>query len=298
MDQPRIERILRLMKMMSGNTNYTIGELAKILGITSRSVYRYIDTIEASGFTIEKVQKNVYKLGEMPKDFVDLNKLIYFSEEEAYLVNSLINGLDTSNALRAELQKKLSAIYQCTSIADYIINKSCAANIDLLGQAMRDKKKVILKRYASGNSKQISDRLIEPYEFTTNYMDVWGYDIEHADNRVFKISRIDWVSVLDDTWSKESLHKKARTDCFRMSGYDSYHVKLELSLKAKNLLIEEYPLAEKHIVKKSGKWIFETDVCKLEGVGRFVIGLADQIKIKAGSELQDYIKTFTEQYLR
>ena len=29
MDQPKIERMLRLMKMMSGNTNYTIDELAE-----------------------------------------------------------------------------------------------------------------------------------------------------------------------------------------------------------------------------------------------------------------------------
>ena len=32
MDQPKIERMLRLMKMMSGNTNYTIDELAEKLG--------------------------------------------------------------------------------------------------------------------------------------------------------------------------------------------------------------------------------------------------------------------------
>ena len=31
MDQPKIERMLRLMKMMSGNTNYTIEELASKL---------------------------------------------------------------------------------------------------------------------------------------------------------------------------------------------------------------------------------------------------------------------------
>ena len=56
MEQPRIERMLRLMKLMSGNTNYTIGELAKKLGITYRSVYRYLETFESSGFVVEKVR--------------------------------------------------------------------------------------------------------------------------------------------------------------------------------------------------------------------------------------------------
>ena len=297
MEQPRIERMLRLMKLMSGNTNYTIGELAKKLGITYRSVYRYIDTFENSGFVVDKVRKNVYKLGKMPKGLVELDKLIYFSEEEAYIVNSLINGLDATNALKADLHRKLAAVYQCTSIGNYIEDKNCAANIEMLGQAIREKKKVILKNYESGNSKQIADRLIEPYEFTTNYIDIWGYDIEKGENKVFKISRIDWVCVLDDEWSKESLHQKARTDCFRMSGNESYHVKLELTIKAKSLMTEEYPLSEKFITKKSGRWIFETDVCKLEGVGRFVIGLADHIKILEGQELFQYIYNFTKDNL-
>jgi hypothetical protein len=83
-----------------------------------------------------------------------------------------------------------------------------------------------------------------------------------------------------------------------MSGNESYHVKLELTIKAKSLMTEEYPLSEKFITKKSGRWIFEADVCKLEGAGRFVIGLADQIKILEGDELKGYITNFTNQFLK
>ena len=91
MDQPKVERMLRLMKMMSGNTNYTVEELADRLGMSYRSVYRYIDTFKASGFVVEKIQKNIYKISKIPRSYVDMKNLIYFSEEEAYLVNELIN---------------------------------------------------------------------------------------------------------------------------------------------------------------------------------------------------------------
>jgi predicted DNA-binding transcriptional regulator YafY len=246
---------------------------------------------------VDKLRKNVYKLGKMPKGLVEMDKLIYFTEEEAYIVNSLINRLDTTNALKADLHRKLTAVFQCTSIADYFEDKNCAANIEMLGQAIREKKKVILKNYESGNSRRIADRVIEPYEFTTNYIDIWGFDIEKGENKVFKISRIDWVCILDDEWTKEAMHQKAKTDCFRMSGNENYHVKLELSIKAKSLLTEEYPLSEKHITKKSGRWIFEANVCRLEGVGRFVIGLADQIKVLEGQELKDYIANFVKSHL-
>ena len=51
------------------------------------------------------------------------------------------------------------------------------------------------------------------------------------------------------------MHRKSMTDCFRISGYKPSHIKLELSMMAKNLLIEEYPLAEKDLHNNEGKWI-------------------------------------------
>ena len=132
MDQPKIERMLRLLKMMSGNNNYTIEELAKKLDTSYRSIYRYIDTFKASGFTVIKVRSNVYKIGKMPRGHVDMSKLIYFSEEEAFLVNSMIDGLHQTNQLKTELKKKLAAVYSLTSIADYVHSKECISNIHKL----------------------------------------------------------------------------------------------------------------------------------------------------------------------
>ena len=297
MDQPKIERMLRLMKMMSGNTNYTIDELADKLGMSYRSVYRYIDTFKASGFVIEKLQKNVYKVGRMPRSHVDMSKLIYFSEEEAYLVNSMINGLHPTNQLKSDLKKKLSAIYSCTSIANYVHSEESISNIQELENAVRDKKKVILKSYESANSHEVTDRFIEPFEFTTNCIDIWGYDLEKQECRVFKISRIKSVVVLDDSWSNEEKHQKSKTDCFRMSGFEQTPVKLELSLMAKNLLLEEYPLAQKDLKEVGGKWILDTMVSDMAGVGRFVIGLADEVQVIDSPALTDYIKTFVRSYL-
>lgn len=297
MDQPKIERMLRLMKMMSGNTNYTIEELASKLGMSYRSVYRYIDTFKASGFVIEKLQKNVYKVGKMPRSLVDMSKLIYFSEEEAYLVNSMIDGLHPTNQLKIDLKKKLSAIYSCTSIANYVHSEDTASNILELEKAVREKKKVILKAYESANSKGVSDRFVEPFEFTTNCIDIWGYDLEKKECRVFKISRISSVVVLEDYWTNEDKHQKSKTDCFRMSSFEQTPVKLELSLRAKNLLLEEYPLAQADLKEIDGKWILDTMVSNMAGVGRFVIGLADEVKVIDSPALVEYIKAFVKNYL-
>ncbi|MBR4298731.1 MAG: WYL domain-containing protein [Bacteroidales bacterium] len=289
--------MLRLMKLMSGNENYTITELSKKLDMSYRTVYRYIETFKASGFVVNKVRTNVYKIGKMPRSHVDMKNLIYFSEEEAYIINDIINGLHDSNQLKSGLMKKLSAIYSCTSIADYVHSAETSVKIEKLGQAIREKKKVILKAYESANSQEISDRFIEPFEFTTNCLDIWAYDIEKCENKVFKISRIGEVVIIDDVWNHTERHQKSITDCFRISGFVQTPVKLELSIRAKNLLLEEYPLAEKDIRNVDRKWLLETKVSGMEGVGRFVIGLAGDIKVIDSPELNAYIQDFYTRHL-
>ena len=153
MDQPKIERMLRLMKMMAGNRNYTIDELAEKLGTSYRSIYRYIDTFKDCGFVVNKVRSNVYKLGKLPKSYVELKNLIYFSEEEAYVVNGLINSLDATNMLKANLKKKLSAVYDSTSIVKYVQKSEVAEHIEQLGEAIRSKS--VSSNFASADFRKI-----------------------------------------------------------------------------------------------------------------------------------------------
>ena len=298
MDQPKIERMLRLMKMMAGNRNYTIDELAEKLGTSYRSIYRYIDTFKDCGFVVNKVRSNVYKLGKLPKSYVELKNLIYFSEEEAYVVNGLINSLDATNMLKANLKKKLSAVYDSTSIVKYVQKSEIAEHIEQLGEAIRSKRKVILKAYESAHSQEVADRFIEPFELTTNCIDVWGFDLEKQENRVFKISRIGKVCLLQDSWSNEESHQTSKTDCFRISSFEQSPVKLELSLMAKSLLVEEYPLAEMDLRHEDDKWILETMVSGMEGVGRFVLGLLNEIKIIDSPALEDYIDNYVNNFLK
>lgn len=81
-------------------------------------------------------------------------------------------------------------------------------------------------------------------------------------------------------------------DCFRMNGKKSIQVILKMTLKAKTLLVEEYPLSTRDITFKEGAWWLNTTVKDLAGVGRFVIGLADQIEVVDSPELQQYLHKF------
>jgi predicted DNA-binding transcriptional regulator YafY len=121
---------------------------------------------------------------------------------------------------------------------------------------------------------------------------MWAYDKDDGCNKIFRISRIGNIRI-GDAWSSKNLHKKGQMDVFHCTGVKQVEVKLELDMLAHNLLIEEYQDAESEVVKDSnGKWILDTMVWDIHGVGRFYCGLADHITILEGSELIEYAKDF------
>ena len=297
MDQQKIERMLRLMKLMSGSENYTIDELSRKLDLSCRTIYRYINIIESAGFVVTKIRANTYRIGKVPKVSVDIEKLLFFSEEEAYLVNSLIDHIVPTNGLRANLKSKLSAVYDCTTVADYVDNKFISVHIESLSEAAKAKQKVILRNYESGNSHTVRDRLIEPFGFTRDYIDVWAYDLEDGHNKIFKISRIGEVVVLDEKWTGEASHRKNGMDVFRMTGKTPTRVKLVMSVMAKNLLIEEYPLAERDLKREGANWALDTGIYNFAGIGRFYMGLAHEIRIVDSPEFESFVIKYVKQFL-
>lgn len=297
MDQTKIVKMLRLMKLLTGNVSRTIDQVAKEMSITPRTVYRYIDDIREAGFVVNKLYGNVYAMGKVGRGLSDFNRLIYFTEEEAYITAKMIEGIDNNNVLKRDLQRKLASVYDSTSIANYIDNTVNASNVEALADAIKRKKQVILKQYESAHSNEAKDRLVEPIEFTANMIDIWAYDIENGDNRVFKIQRIHSVEVMDTDWAFKSKHKAIKPDVFRMVGNLNEKVVLQLNTRAKSLLLEEFPLAEKDLKREDGKWFLKTTIHSLEGAGRFVIGLAADIKIIEGDKLRKYIMDYQKKHI-
>ena len=292
MEQPRVERTLRLMRLMSGNAYLTVEQLAKRLDTSTRSIYRYIDTFKTCGFAVEKIDDSIYRLISMPSGYKDLQKLVYFSEEEARVLTYLIESLDETNSLKSSLYRKLCAVCDTKSIKEYSGTSKNAANVQALGNAMKDRKTVILKDYSSSSSGTVRDRVVEPFEFTNNHIDIWAYDCEKKDVRLFKIARIGWVDILPIDWQHGDEHDKGYLDAFRMQGKTQTHVRLEMTLRARNLLCEEFPLAIPDVTEKDGKFFFDSMVTHMEGVGRFVIGLMGDIRVLDSPELVAYINDY------
>ena len=165
-----------------------------------------------------------------------------------------------------------------------------ASNVNRLLEAIEEHRQVVLVDYASSHTGVVRNRLVEPFGFTTNYVQAWCYEPESGMNKLFKVSRIGSVEVLDVEWQSEVQHAEGYIDIFRMTGFDQHRVQLRLGMLARNLLIEEYPLAERDITSLGDKsWLLDAMVCNYLGIGRFVMGLLDDVEIVDSPEFERYI---------
>lgn len=290
MDQPKIERVLRLMKMMTGNVNYTVEDLAERLETSPRSIYRYIETFKDAGFVVQKIDGGVYRLGKESKYFKSISQLIHFTDEEAHIVNQLIEALDDTNMLKQNLRKKLTSVYNCTSMANSIVKGKNAININHIIEAIEGKRQVVLKNYASSHTGIIRDRLVEPFGFTTNYIQIWCYEPESGMNKLFNTARVGSVEVLQQEWQHTTEHREGYIDIFRMMGFEQKRVQLKVGVMARNLMTEEYPLSERDMTQiDDNHWLLDTQVCNYIGISRFVLGLMSDIEIVDSPEFEQYI---------
>lgn len=298
MNQPKIVRTLRCLALLSGNTIYTIDELAEKLGVSSRTIYRYIDTFKEAGFSVPRVREHEYHLESLGDNFKDLSNVIYFSDEEAYIVNRLLDSLDSSNSLKAGLKRKLSAIYDSTNLAQRIDNKNTAKKVEMLVEAIREHKVVELRDYVSSYAGQTRSFKVEPFKFTSNFSDVWALDCKSGINKRFKILRIGEVVKTNEPWSKEYAHHDEPMDAFHCFGPEEYHVVIKMNNAAKNIMVEEFPLTEPDIKpipdcviggEKDQAWQYEGICRHLWGIGRFCLGQQLNLEVVECDALKDFM---------
>ena len=292
MDQPKLERLLRLMKLLTANTTYNVDQLAERLQMSRRTIYRYIDTFREAGFVIKKAGDCI-RLDKESPHFRDISQLVHFTEEEAVILKSAIENIDDTNLLKQNLKRKLYSVYDNKTLADTVVRGKNAPNIRTLIEAIDRQRQAILHSYQSPHGGEVRDRRVEPFAFTTNYVQVWCYDPEAGACKLFKTSRIGSVELTAEAWEHGAEHREGFIDVFRMHGGARHRVRLELGLLAYNLLCEEYPLAERDVRPLGrGRWLLDTQVAGFAGVGRFAVGLLDDIRIVDSPELTAYIRDY------
>lgn len=286
----RLETAFKLLLYLSGSFGYSLTQIMDKFSMSERTAYRYLQTLRYAGFVIDN-RNGYYKVNKNEGEGKSLSDLLHFSQEEAWILNKAIHSIDDSIGIKNELVKKLYSLYDFDRVIYPIIRKENGENIHTIIEAMKDKNQLFFRNYSSANSDITRDRLVEPVSFTYNFNFVWCFEPGSMENKLFKTSRIEKVELIPKKWQHESKHAMGKVDLFRMSSFDSLPVKLRMTTRARNLLCEEYPMAEEYVVSAGkNEFVFETHVCKYEGVGRFVIGLFDEITVLESGEFRNYLR--------
>ena len=290
MDQERFDRQLRLLVLLTQDRDTDIDSLSRELQMSRRSIYRYIETFRELGFVVEK-RGNRYRVAPSSPFFRRITERIHFTEDEALTINQVLNAVYDRSPQVRHLRQKLSSLYDFDVLARHGVDEHIARNLAALYDAVKLERVAVLRGYVSPSSGKVSDRMVEPYMFLSENSEVRCYELATGMNKTFKISRAERVDLLDMLWSHKEAHLPFYTDMFGFSGEQLFPVRLVLGPLSARLLIEEVPSAASQLaLLDDGRYRLHARVCSYKGVGRFVLGLCDDVEVESPREFKDYLR--------
>lgn len=291
MELDKFDRQLRLIDYLVGNTRYTLAEIGDRLGLSRRSMYRYVEFLRLAGFIIHN-DGGIYSIDLGSPFIAGLTQRVRFTGLELEAMADLLNSAKDDNLAIKGLKRKFSEIYGVNLLSGATINRKEAENVERLYDAIARRRKVMLHSYASSNSDTVSDRLVEPFKFMERNRAVRCYEISSSKCKTFNIGRIQGeVEVLEDPWEYTTQHIYYYTDIFGFSNEHPVRVKLIMGRLASRVLMEEYMVDENQfVIVDDHHWMISLKVCGFKGIGRFVLGLLNDIEVVDSPEFVAYLK--------
>jgi proteasome accessory factor C len=289
MSQSKMSRLLRLLMLLNNTRTYSMQELEERTEMSDSTLYRYLDTFEEAGFLINR-HNGRYNLKAEDKNVRSLNKLFHFSEEEAYILYQTLSLLEKSSPVKEKLIHKLHTLYDFRSMAAAQQNSRIGL-ISTITTAIDEKKQLEIVAYRSSNSDTITNRIVEPFRFLDDHAAIWCFDIADNQCKQFRLARMESVQLSATGWQYENDHLVPFCDAFRLSAPTPIAtVVAKLSLKAYNLLIEEFPLSQPYIKTDVHQYMLAIPVADYHGIGRFVMGLWDEITVVEPEDFLNFLE--------
>jgi proteasome accessory factor C len=286
--QAKILRVFQLIALLKAGGR-TVAQLADQLNAAERTIYRYFKLLEEIGFIIDADFSGRYFIHRDEVESLEDQ----FTLDELGTLRQLIQQ-ETKPPLQENLLRKLAFHSESRDLPKQFLKLRVAKLFRALSEAIENKRQVILKNYHSANSQAITDRLIEPFQFGEGFQSVQALDVKDKQCKYFKLERIGEVLVQKKPFKFEKLHERTNIDIFGVSGRKETWINLRLSLRAYVLMREEFPLAVPYLEKDTDEaarsFLFHGPVLNFKGIGRFVMGLADEVSVIGPAEFKAYIK--------
>lgn len=286
-NQHKIYRVLQLITLLQNKPAKSIRFMANFLECTERTAYRYIDLLKQLGFDIQKEEHNKFFIVS------DIQTDGFTPEESSYMVE-MIKTVGKESKLKDSVLKKIYLKSEVSEQANSILKAHLSKLVEKINFAIDNNKKVILVKYHSVNSNHISDRLVEPFQFTENYNSICAFEIKSKQNKYFNLERIIDVEVLDDLQENKALFEFETTDVFGFTERNGkkFEVELQLSLRAYILFKESNSGLEKHITKieDTDLYLLRISINNPKPIVSLIRGFKDEIKIIGSKDFVEFLE--------
>ncbi len=291
MRHDKLERELDMLLLLTENRGYSVDQICERLHISRRNYYYYLEFFRDCGFLLTK-EHGRHIIDRSSPFFKKLIERISFTEDEAIVIRNLVEQVEGKNALVNSIRTKLQQFYDFHILPDVAIDDRLAHLVSQLYDAIKYEKMVVLEGYSSPHGQTRRDRLVEPFLLMNGNAEVRCYEPASGMNKTFKVARMNDVRILADNWQHSAQHKAMHTDIFMFSDEQTHPVEMLLGSLSYHILCEEYPAAKPFLTpREDHRWLLSLDVCSYAGIGRFVLGLYDDIEVLSDQGFLDYLNS-------
>ena len=277
----------------------TAKELAERFGVSTRTIYRDVDTLSLAGIPVYTEKGKRGGISLLP-DYV-LNKSI-LSEQEQNEILSALQGLShVTDGEAGQVLKRLSSIFNKTAInwlevdfSDWSFGNGYV--FDCFKAAILERRIAEFDYYSAYG--ELTQRRVEPIQlwFKSRAWYLKGFCLTRQDIRLFKLARVRDLVVTDETFGKrdllanppnpgpESRHKPDVTLKLRIAPEMTFRVYEEFS----DCMVEKQPDGS-HIVTVTwpeDNWVYG-----------FVLSFGEYIEVLEPEHMRGTIKEKTQRIL-
>ena len=291
----KIDRLFSIVQILTNKKMVTAGELAAHFNVSVRTIYRDIDILSANGIPIYCSQGKGGGISILDNYLID--KAILSDEEQKQVLLSLQSVNVTGQIDVGDSLVKLRNVFKKENTDWIEIDFSNWKQSDVENKIFEDIKHSIINcriiECSYFNTRgEISKRKIEPYKlvFKGYQWYVYGFCMMRNDFRFFKLTRIDDLVVLDETFErKENISVSTK---YNTGNNEFIRVKMKISSRMAARVYDEF---RKGNIEFNGEYfIVETNIPNNEYLYTYFLAYGSDLEVLEPAEVRDRIRRTAE----
>ena len=290
-------RLFEIVYLLIQKKKITAKELADRFEVSTRTIYRDIETLSMASIPIYTSKGKDGGIGIL--DEYVLNKTI-LSEEEQNQILFALQGMKKVSGEEKDILEKLSILFN-KKVDDWIKidfsnwgkNNAQEERFDMMKAAILNKRQIKFVYYNSNGDE--TKRIVEPLQiwFKDKSWYLMSYCKLKEDYRIFKISRIKEIKILEKHFERE-LPRKQKEEKYN---FKSISLELEISKEMAYRVYDEFECRE--ITKnEEGNFIVKVEYPENEWVYGYILSFGEHIKVLSPNRAKSIIKDKLEKTLK